>query len=270
MSADDRAVAEAPDVAQGYDRYYATGLYDQRYPRPNQRVLRAAMATLPPDGRFLDLGAGSGRYCIPLLSSPGVSAVAADISPVARVQLQDRARRAGLAARLTVTGAEPDDLTAVAALGKPFDLCLLTFGVLGHVRGRDRRCALLRLIAEITAQEGRVLIGLPNARRRFRAEQAAAAPLVADGRLEPGDILYARQAGEETIPLFYHLYYRDEIIRDLAAAGLQVERLAPESILPERAVVGSGLIGHLDDLACRALPLDWSYGFLITARRAMP
>jgi SAM-dependent methyltransferase len=270
MSADNSAAAPAPDVARGYDRYYATGLYDQRYPWPNRRVLRAAMAALPPNGRFLDLGAGSGRYCIPLLSSPGVSAVAADISPVARAQLQDRASRAGLAGRLTVTGAEPDDLTTVAALGKPFDLCLLTFGVLGHVRGRDRRCALLRLIAEIIDPEGRVLIGLPNARRRFRAEQVAAAPLVADGRLEPGDILYERQAVEETIPLFYHLYCRDEIIADLAATGLQVECLEPESILPERAVVGSRVIGHLDDLACRTLPLDWSYGFLITARRSVP
>jgi ubiquinone/menaquinone biosynthesis C-methylase UbiE len=119
MSADNSAAAPAPDVARGYDRYYATGLYDQRYPWPNRRVLRAAMAALPPNGRFLDLGAGSGRYCIPLLSSPGVSAVAADISPVARAQLQDRASRAGLAGRLTVTGAEPDDLTTVAALGKP-------------------------------------------------------------------------------------------------------------------------------------------------------
>lgn len=73
--------ARRPDMAASYDSYFGTGLYDNRYPRPNRRVLRAALASLTPGGRFLDYGAGTGRYCFPLLSrknvqgSPQISAV---------------------------------------------------------------------------------------------------------------------------------------------------------------------------------------------------
>ncbi len=103
----------------------------------------------------------------------------------------------------------------------------------GHVAGRRNRLALLEDIRRSLRPDGRLVLGLPNAARRFRAAQAESAALPG---LEPGDIRYARATEGGRIALFYHLYRRDEIAEELAAAGFVVERLTAESLLPEYAV----------------------------------
>lgn len=254
-------------MAQSYDAYFASGLYQSRYPRPNRRTLRFLSEALPVGGSLLDYGAGEGRYAFALAAMRRADVVAVDISAVARAHLVERALVLGLAERVAVC----DDGDAfyesrVVGSGR-FDVALLGFGVLGHVPGRRKRIELLAELRSSLVSGGRIVLGLPNARRRFREAQADAALLIARGELEPGDICYERKAEQDSIALFYHLFRRDEIRDDLAAAGFVLERLTVESVLPERAITHSAVLGGLDDLASSLVPIDWGYGYLAIARR---
>ncbi len=254
-----------PDMAESYDAYFASGLYQSRYPRPNRRTLRFLRAALPRGGRLLDYGAGEGRYCLEVARALGASVVAVDISPVARDHLLAAASAAGLAERIAVVDAKGPDHDALVDGRGAFDAALLGFGVLGHVAGRDNRRALLQALRRNLKPDGRLILGLPNAARRFRAAQAEAVSMPG---LEPGDIRYRRAAGGDTIALFYHLYRRHEIVDELAGAGFVVERLTSESVLPEYAVTHRPIVGWLDDALSGMVPVDWGYGYLVVARPA--
>ncbi len=262
----DVEAALRPDIARSYDQYIASGLYDSRYPKPNRRVLRQALQMLPAGGTFLDFGAGTGRYTLPLLALSGATGVAYDICRAACSTLTSRARDYVAAGRLKIVDGPIGAIHHTA--DPPFDLALLAFGVLGHIAGRRERLSVLRAVREMLHPDGRILLGLPNARRRFLAEQIAARPLIRDGELEPGDILYHRVSDEERIELFYHLYTAAEARRDLAEAGFRVDRIGPESILPESDAVGRRSTGILDDVLSGLVPTWLAYGLLVAARPA--
>ena len=190
--------------------------------------------------------------------------MAHDICPVARSTLAERLGGFVREERLLITGEDADALAAEHS--RAFDLALLAFGVLAHVAGRTERLRLLRAIARMLKPDGTLILSVPNARRRFRAEQQAAASLVRDGTLEPGDILYKRVQNGGEIRLFYHLYTVAEVQRDLSEAGFRVARIEPESLMSERTVVGSSLLGWLDDVACRLAPATIGYDVLAVAR----
>ena len=268
-AADDATAArtdgpELPDMSGSYSRYISSGLYDQRYPRPNGRTLRTMRRCMPAGGRFLDVGAGTGRYTLPLLKIAGTSAVAHDICPVARSTLAERLGEFVRAGRLAIRGEDADELAADHP--KTFDLALLAFGVLAHVAGRGERLRLLRAIRTMLKRDGTLILSVPNAKRRFRAEQRAAAPLVRQGKLEPGDVLYKRVDDGGEIRLFYHLYTLDEVQTDLSEAGFRVRSIGAESLLSERSVVSDSLVGWLDDLACRLAPASLGYDLLAISK----
>lgn len=253
-----------PDMSGSYDLYISSGLYDRRYPRPNQRMLRLSLACLPAGGRFLDFGAGTGRYTAPLLALTRADGIAYDISPTACRALSERLEPFARDGRLAVRSGAAEALAS--DFPRAFDLVLMAFGVLGHVAGRAERMRLLRLLRGTLKAEGALVLSLPNARRRFRTERRASAPLVAGGRLEPGDVLYKRGQGADSIRMFYHLYTLAEARRDLAEAGYRTERVEAESLLAEETVVKSRLVGRLDALACRLAPASCGYGILAVCR----
>ena len=257
-------VPELPDMSGSYDRYISSGLYDRRYPRPNRRTLRKMKRCLPAGGRFLDVGAGTGRYTLPLLQVSGTSGVALDICPVARTTLAERLGEFVRAERLAIRGEDADALAADHP--QAFDLALLAFGVLAHVAGRAERLRLLRAIRSMLKADGTLILSVPNARRRFRAEQRTSAPLVDAGKLEPGDILYKRGQDDGEIQLFYHLYTLAEVRDDLAEAGFRVTNVGAESLLSERTVVSDPLTGWLDAMACRIAPASLGYDLLAVAK----
>ena len=257
-------VPELPDMSGSYDRYISSGLYDRRYPRPNRRTLRKMKRSLPAGGRFLDVGAGTGRYTLPLLQVTGTSGVALDICPVARTTLAERLGEFVRAERLVIRGEDADALAADHP--QAFDLALLAFGVLAHVAGRAERLRLLRAIRSMLKADGTLILSVPNARRRFRAEQRTSAPLVDAGKLEPGDILYKRGQDDGEIQLFYHLYTLAEVRDDLAEAGFRVTNVGAESLLSERTVVSDPLTGWLDAVACRIAPASLGYDLLAVAK----
>lgn len=257
----------SPDMGRSYDDYFKTGLYSQRYPAPNRRVLRTALALLPRGGRFIDYGVGTGRYCLPMIEVKGATCLAFDISTVALKCLADR--HAGLVddGRLVLTGPKMADLEAAIDHGGPVDLVMLAFGVLGHVAGRRQRLALLRGLKSMLVPGGCLLLGVPNVLRRFRRAQRENRAAVAEGRLEPGDILYRRAASDHEIDLYYHLYTLDEIRHDIEHAGFVIEAVTAESTLPEHAVVCHPQLGRFDDWVSGIVPVRLAYGFLIIARR---
>lgn len=257
-------VPELPDMSGSYDRYISSGLYDRRYPRPNRRTLRKMKRSLPAGGRFLDVGAGTGRYTLPLLQVTGTSGIALDICPVARTTLAERLGEFVRAERLAIRGEDADALAADHP--QTFDLALLAFGVLAHVAGRAERLRLLRAIRSMLKADGTLILSVPNARRRFRAEQRSSAPLVDAGKLEPGDILYKRGQDDGEIQLFYHLYTLAEVRDDLAEAGFRVTNVGAESLLSERTVVSNPLTGWLDAMACRIAPASLGYDLLAVAK----
>ncbi len=257
-------VPELPDMSGSYDRYISSGLYDRRYPRPNRRTLRKMKRSLPAGGRFLDVGAGTGRYTLPLLQVTGTSGIALDICPVARTTLAERLGEFVRAERLAIRGEDADALAADHP--QTFDLALLAFGVLAHVAGRAERLRLLRAIRSMLKADGTLILSVPNARRRFRAEQRSSAPLVDAGKLEPGDILYKRGQDNGEIQLFYHLYTLAEVRDDLAEAGFRVTNVGAESLLSERTVVSDPLTGWLDAMACRIAPASLGYDLLAVAK----
>ena len=257
-------VPELPDMSGSYDRYISSGLYDRRYPRPNRRTLRKMKRSLPAGGRFLDVGAGTGRYTLPLLQVTGTSGVALDICPVARTTLAERLGEFVRAERLAIRGEDADALAADHP--QAFDLALLAFGVLAHVAGCAERLRLLRAIRSMLKADGTLILSVPNARRRFRAEQRTSAPLVDAGKLEPGDILYMRGQDDGEIQLFYHLYTLAEVRDDLAEAGFRVTNVGAESLLSERTVVSDPLTGWLDAVACRVAPASLGYDLLAVAK----
>ena len=257
-------VPELPDMSGSYDRYISSGLYDRRYPRPNRRTLRKMKRSLPAGGRFLDVGAGTGRYTLPLLQVSGTSGIALDICPVARTTLAERLGEFVRAERLAIRGEDADALAADHP--QTFDLALLAFGVLAHVAGRAERLRLLRAIRSMLKADGTLILSVPNARRRFRAEQRTSAPLVDAGKLEPGDILYKRGQDDGEIQLFYHLYTLAEVRDDLAEAGFRVTNVGAESLLSERTVVSDPLTGWLDAVACRIAPASLGYDLLAVAK----
>ena len=257
-------VPELPDMSGSYDRYISSGLYDRRYPRPNRRTLRKMKRCLPAGGRFLDVGAGTGRYTLPLLQMTGTSCVALDICPVARTTLAERLGEFVRAERLVIRGEDADTLAADHP--QAFDLGLLAFGVLAHVAGRAERLRLLRAIRSMLKADGTLILSVPNARRRFRAEQRTSAPLVDAGKLEPRDILYKRGEDNGEIQLFYHLYTLAEVRDDLAEAGFRVTNVGAESLLSERTVVSDPLTGWLDAVACRIAPASLGYDLLAVAK----
>ncbi|MCX5515845.1 class I SAM-dependent methyltransferase [Kaistia algarum] len=257
-----------PDMTESYDVYFRSGLYHSRYPRPNRRTLRLVEQHLPAGGRLLDFGAGEGRYALWLAAKKSAAVLAVDVSAVARSMLEAAAARQGLADRIEVVDADAPPYRAQAIGGHDFDVALLGFGVLGHIAGRAQRRSVLRDMRSCLKPSGRLVMGLPNAARRFRAEQAAAAPLVAAGTLEPGDILYARDSGAGNISLYYHLFHPDEIRADLRDAGFAIDRLTLESVMPERAVTTSRGLAVLDDALSAITPLRLGYGYLVVARPA--
>src|SRR6185437_13937030 len=121
----DQAWPLRPSVADSYNRYYDSGLYDARYPRPNPSTLLAALELAAPVTGILDFGAGTGRYTLPFLHATDAFVCAYDISADACEALAARAAAAGVGdRRLLVT----TDLGTARAAG-PYGLVTLLFGV---------------------------------------------------------------------------------------------------------------------------------------------
>ena len=246
-------------VSAAYERYYETGAYDRRYPRPNPVVLGTVRRHAPvARPRIADVGCGSGRYSLAL--APGSERIVGyDLSANALARAEAARRRAG---EERVTFADPGAFEAGSHIRDhgTADVALALFGVIAHIPGRAERHGLLtELWHALRPGTGRLIISVPNRARRFRREQKASG----DGAC----VHYTRACNGETIELVYHLYTPQRLCNDLRAAGFEVVRVKAESVMPERVVAGSRLVRVLERLITPVVPARWGYGLLAVARR---
>ncbi len=254
------------DVAENYDQYFASQLYDQRYPRPNPSSLAIVVREIY-EGRkrVLDFGCGNGRYAAPLLEQTDARIVACDISREAIDELSARCAKHVEEGRLRPICGDLSVLTHTIDQGEGFDLAILMFGVLGHVFPRALRQKTLATIRSLLRPGGRIVVTVPNAARRFPKRQAMARHLVQEGHLEPGDILYERKANHVVVKMYYHLYTLEEFVREIEQQGFRMIQVRAESVLPESGVVRSTLLRWLDRVLTTIVPLRYAYGFLAVA-----
>src|SRR5690242_2615513 len=202
-------------VADSYNRYYDSGLYDARYPRPNPSTYRAALHLAGPATRILDFGAGTGRYTLPLLHATDAFVCAYDISADACQALEARAAAAGVDdRRLLVTA----DFGTARAAG-PYGLVTLLFGVLSHIQGTGNRVRILESIRSLLTSDGVLLLTVPHARRRFPLHSSPS------GRYFPAarPVVYRHLVGGQERPFPYYLFSRRTLTAELSAAGFALE-----------------------------------------------
>jgi 2-polyprenyl-3-methyl-5-hydroxy-6-metoxy-1,4-benzoquinol methylase len=150
-------------IADSYDRYYGSGVYDARYPRQNPATFRSVLRLTGTAARILDFGAGSGRYALPLLEATDAFVCAYDISVDACKVLERRATSADLGSdRLLIT----PNLDAARSAG-PYDLVISLFGVLSHIEATQDRIDALSSMRSMLTGQGWLLLTVPNAVRRF-------------------------------------------------------------------------------------------------------
>jgi SAM-dependent methyltransferase len=264
-------------VADSYNRYYDSGLYDARYPRPNPSTYRAALQLAGPATRILDFGAGTGRYTMPFLHATDAFVCAYDISEDACQALEARAAAAGVDdRRLLVTA----DFGTARAAG-PYGLVTMLFGVLSHIQGTGNRVRILESLRSLLTSDGVLLLTVPHALRRFPLHRSpgggrggrgdgpsGAAPAAPLGRYFPAarPVIYRHLVGGQERPFPYYLFSRGTLTAELAAAGFTVESLGPDSILPERNLVRRPALAPADDLLCRLLPGWAGYGLRAVCR----
>ena len=247
-------------IARSYEKYYRSGVYDDRYPRPNPRVLKVLIRALKRYGaraKVIDFGCGTGRYLLPLLRITDSEASAYDISHEPLVRLREALKQRDQTHRVTVILGDEDKLKAHHGGAAKADVAMMIFGVLSHIASRGERLRVLRMLgALVDPVNGRVVLSVPNRRRRFRALQKNGC----------ADVVYQRSRVGGDCSFSYHLYAPDSLERDLNEAGLVIERMYVESVLPESLITRYPAIGLVDSLLAHVLPTAWGYGILVVAR----
>jgi len=256
-------------VAENYDRYFSSQLYDQRYPSPNPSSLALVVHEIPRmGGRILDFGCGNGRYTMPLLERTDATVIACDISQAAIDELSLRCSRHIETGRLRPVLGDLSVLTDTMGRDEGFDLAILMFGVLGHIFPRALRQETLATLRGLLRPGGRIIVTVPNAARRFFKRQVMARRLTREKHLEPGDIFYERIADHAVIKMYYHLYTIEEFVQELEQQGFRPIHVGAESVLPESSVVRSTPLRWIDRLLAATMPLRCAYGFLAVAEVA--
>jgi SAM-dependent methyltransferase len=243
--------AADPQTVAAYARYYTSGHYDRRYPRPNPTTLRRIKRALTKDSHILDFGCGSGRYLLPLSQWSG-GAVGFDISAAALDHLAARLAKTPRP-NIRLVGPDTSDVMQYLKTSGPVDVILYLFGVLAHVKDAGARQAILNTFANaLTPKTGRLFLSVPNAHRRFWSEQ----------KRFGSSIQYARSLGTETVTLPYQLYTPKRLDHALRQAGFRIHSIQAESVFSESIVARIRLLRWLDTVLTPVCPRALGYGLL--------
>jgi SAM-dependent methyltransferase len=259
----DKLISQNDNLSSSYNRYFQSGKYDERYPRVNQHVLAKIVTYLNDPAELceiLDFGCGSGRYSISLLLAiQNIQMTAYDISSASIFQLESNAKKLNLDSKVQ-TLQPPRNPLLIPEGGRssrPYHLVLVLFGVLSHMRSVERIQTLINIRHSLELTDGKVVLSVPNAKRRFIIKQWV-------GRSPK--IEYLRRIGNESINMYYHLYSVESIQEELSRAGFDILDVSAESFFPESWVTRNRLLGWLDRKMCELLPAKWGYGLLIVCR----
>ncbi len=249
-------------ILQSYEYYFETGHYDERYPRPNRSTLARVMAIIANAATLLDIGAGNGRYAVPL-AVRGYDVIAVERSDHARHQLITAAKKCGVSHKIATF---KDIVNVDDQMIQTCRVALLLFGVLGHMRFGERR-DILGWLRDRMPLRARVIGSVPNRYRRFFREQIHSR---VDDEGAAHRFSYSRIFGGKVNILEYTVFSPGELRAELALRGWRVVDIAAESLLSEAAVTRSALLGRADELASRAAPPHVGYGMLYVAESNRP
>lgn len=251
---------KVPDHAKSYEYYFSSGYYDARYPSPNPNVLRKVLEyAKSSESTIIDFGCGSGRYALPLAGHRR-HVVCFDISTQARDRLRENVTSAHLGDYVEILGGREADLQSYRDRKGTAEVLVALFGVLAHVEARDTRVRLLRWFQDLVVPEhGRIIVSVPNKRRRFRKNQKHQST-------DNGEIVYTRNYKNRNMQFFYKLYDAHELRQEIEAAGLIVEEMRAESLLPESWIANSPALRLLERITVPWLPTTFGYGLLAVAR----
>lgn len=244
-------------IREAYEQYFSTRLYDRRYPRPNRRTLAILSRSLPAGSTVIDIGAGNGRYALPL-ARMGCDVVAVEPSEAGRARIAERVADERAENRVAILGdvaeVEPDVLAGASA-------AMLLFGVLGHLTYAERS-GLLATLSRSMKPGARLLGSVPNRSRRFRREQREST--VDDGG-RPPRVSYARGSGADALVLELTLFSPADVRAELTSAGWRCESLTAESLMPEAVVTSRPWAGYVDALVSAAAPAGLGYCIFFVA-----
>lgn len=254
---DPQPAAECDMISRSYQRYYATGHYDRRYPAPNPAIWRRLRDLLTPETSVLDFGCGSGRYLLPLQGQ--VARAAGYEISAAAIELLRRRATARHWDGLAVLGPDPAALEDYLARQGRVDLVICLFGVLAHITDPRARAEALARMRGALVPGGRLLISVPNIARRFLREQRQTPGAGA------GQVHYSRRIDGASVPLEYQLFDLARLRRELTEAGFTLHRLGCESVLPESWILNRPVLRRVDGILTPVCPLRWCYGFYAEA-----
>jgi SAM-dependent methyltransferase len=161
-----------------------------------------------------------------------------------------------------VLGPDTADLDAHVAQHGRADTVLCLFGVLSHITSAsERRATLQRIAGLVKPGTGRLVLSVPNRRRRFLGEQRTQAR-------RRDDIDYVRRFGDISVALSYRLFDVESLQDELTSAGWVIDSLHAESVVPEFSVANSPVLRCLDRLAAPLVPASFGYGIVALARPA--
>lgn len=232
-----------------------------RYPKFNLRVINTILSIIKNNpssiNNVLDYGCGNGRYIPAIIDNSSANVIGYDISQVALIQAQRYER--SYPHRVSLFHKYEDVHRFLREEGET-EMCLMLFGVLSHIKGRYHRRAVLSWVNRHLNENGKLIISVPNKRRRFLLKQLFSSTA-------SSDIHYKRKHKKHCFSLFYHLYSVGELREDLEESGFVVEHLTAESFLPEKWATKNPLFQHIDNAICKLIPACFGYGILAVARR---
>jgi SAM-dependent methyltransferase len=259
-------------MAEQYNRYYRSGLYQTRYPKANPNVLRfihTQLSLLPihPNSQILDFGCGQGRYLLALANTYNLHYIGYDISQKAIDGLEETLLLSHQSSHKIHLFSQKEALDKHLKSTPAVSLNLMMFGVLSHIENRAERIStLMQNQAQLAPNHGCILLSVPNRRRRFLVKQMI--NIIKNWRFQKSDsVQYERKGG---IQLHYYLYSLSTLKKELKEAHLEPVSLGAESILPESWLLAHPLIARLDNLLANILPLQCAYGFLVLAKPIPP
>ncbi|MGL5827497.1 MAG: class I SAM-dependent methyltransferase [Nocardioides sp.] len=250
-------------MTDSYEVYYESGYYDHRYPAPNEFTLGRVFELVPDylcTPYILDIGAGSGRYAIPLAKS-GIRVLAVERSTQARQQLQHRIEVNSLEDRIQLYShldEVPEELVKRSAV------CLVLFGLLGHATYNERRSLISRL-TELLPQNATISGSVPNRARRFRTEQGRA--LIVDSGGRGRRFRYSRTIAGRRCHFEYTAFSAKEVEIEMASMGWSGTQTWSESLFSEEQTVSNPFLQKFNRLTAHILPSDSGYCIYFESNR---